>query len=156
MGGGLSKKKPEPKRARRGRRQSVSAAVDFVAYQRVKVEKSEEAYARIANAVKDNFLFSALETAQKQEVYDAMFEKSVASGEALINEGADIHCECEGRTLFEAAVKGATCLACDHLEVAGEFRIWTQELKKRFIYEAQRCIKKQRYSNTWKISRDYL
>lgn len=85
----MSKKKPEPKRARRGRRQSVSAGVDFVAYQRVKVEKSEEAYARIANAVKDNFLFSALETAQKQEVYDAMFEKSVASGEALINEGAE-------------------------------------------------------------------
>lgn len=89
MGGGFSKKKPEPKRARRGRRESVSAAVDFVAYQRVKVEKPQEAYARIANAVKDNFLFSALDASQKQEIYDAMFEKSVAPGEALINEGAE-------------------------------------------------------------------
>lgn len=91
MGGGASKgkKAAEPPKRRGGRRDSVSAASDAIAYEKVVVTKSAEAYTRIENAVADNFLFSALDAAQKQEIYDAMFEKAVTAGEVVINQGAD-------------------------------------------------------------------
>eukprot|EP01135_Chromosphaera_perkinsii_P009363 Nk52_evm39s1737 gene=Nk52_evmTU39s1737 len=58
-------------------------------YERVVVPKSDEAYKRIEASVKDNLMFRNLDSSQGKEVYDAMFERTVEEGEAVIKQGDD-------------------------------------------------------------------
>ncbi|XP_037093464.1 cAMP-dependent protein kinase type II regulatory subunit-like [Pollicipes pollicipes] len=51
--------------------------------------KSDEQRARLADAVRNIFLFRSLDPAQIQEVLDAMFEKKVSPGEDVIRQGDD-------------------------------------------------------------------
>lgn len=51
--------------------------------------KSDAARERIAVAVKENFLFRNLDAEQREEVFDAMFEKFVEPGESIIEQGDD-------------------------------------------------------------------
>jgi len=51
--------------------------------------KSDAAYARIQDAASKIFLFSGLDSNQRKQVFDAMFEKLVLPGETIIQQGGD-------------------------------------------------------------------
>ena len=56
---------------------------------RVVIPKSDEARMRIASAISNNLLFRNLEDDQRREVVDAMFEKRVTKGTAVIKQGEE-------------------------------------------------------------------
>eukprot|EP01137_Pigoraptor_chileana_P010490 Opistho-2@60225 len=80
-----------PNPGRRGRRQSVSAESmqPDSDYEKVVIPKSEEKMERIREIITKNFLFSGLDREQSQDVVNAMFEKTVAAGEVVIQQGDD-------------------------------------------------------------------
>eukprot|EP00126_Sphaerothecum_destruens_P001916 Sdes_comp15351_c0_seq1m4219 len=80
----------------KNRRQSVSgesydpyAASVETQSAKVVIPKSAEAYERIQAAVCSNLLFRNLDAEQAQTVYDAMFERKVTAGDAVIRQGDD-------------------------------------------------------------------
>ncbi len=82
---------PAAPRAAAGRRFSVSAEPYTpradAPFHRVVVPKSDATRARIVGAVRDNLLFRNLDADQMAEVVDAMFEKRVAPGAAVVRQG---------------------------------------------------------------------
>ena len=76
----------------RARRTSVSAesmTPSTVPQKKVFHPKSAAARKRIAVAVADSFLFKNLDEEQREEAFDAMFEKFVEPGESIITQGDD-------------------------------------------------------------------
>eukprot|EP00128_Syssomonas_multiformis_P017629 Colp12_sorted_trinity150504_noHs@7222 len=54
---------------------------------RTVIPKSDDAMRRIASSCSSNLLFKNLDKEQRQEIYDAMFERHVKSGEVVIRQG---------------------------------------------------------------------
>lgn len=77
----------------RRRRVSVSAEADrdqsYDKFVRKVVPKSEEARERIKKAVQNSFLFTGLESEQKQAIFDAMEEVKVDLNTEIIKQGAE-------------------------------------------------------------------
>ncbi|EPZ32488.1 camp-dependent protein kinase regulatory subunit [Rozella allomycis CSF55] len=96
-GAGLSsrfhKSNNEVTNVNRMRRGSVSAEslkpTDDDTGERIIIQKSDEARMRIASAISNNLLFRNLEGDQRNEIVDAMFEKKVSSGVAVIVQGEE-------------------------------------------------------------------
>lgn len=85
----------EPPPQRSYRRKSVSAeaynpeADDDGSDPKVIHPKSDQQRQRLSDVVKDILLFRSLDPEQMQEALDAMFEKTVAPGEHIIDQGDD-------------------------------------------------------------------
>lgn len=58
-------------------------------YEKIVIPKSNDAKKRIESAISNNLLFRNLEKEQRNEIIDAMFEKKVAKGVAIINQGEE-------------------------------------------------------------------
>ena len=90
--GSSGDEKPQAPKFVPSRRGSVSAE-SLVPTQdtthRVVIPKSEEAKVRIASAIAGNLLFRNLDSDQRREVVDAMFERRVQQGIAVIQQGAE-------------------------------------------------------------------